>query len=333
MSDFDDLIRSVHARQQLAPQLKGLGLAFDLAQAFSTPQPVKDPTRALLGGWHNMLSDLSPTSALQKQLLAQQTAIQGLAGSLAPWLASSSNAGALSTSLMSSYAGLFGGFSTLEGMYRPQWHNPFRSLSDSLQTAIAAYTEQLGPDVTDADVEELDNVVASMSEVVAEHAGAEGILTDTDVERIVQALSSALNQKAEEVKGKHVLELIGLALGALALIIAVITEVHLTHLDKHQAEVHDAQNEQLVSIEEKVEDLSTALDERFSIRRFVTTAELNLRASPSMDAQILRLLPVGQELTATWPSNGWLLVSLFDSTDCSTHTGYVSEQHVTPKHE
>ena len=82
MSDFNDLIGSIHARQQLVQQLKGFGLAFDLAHAFSAPQLVKNPTRALLGGWHDMLSDLSPTSALQQQLLAQQTTIQGLALSL-----------------------------------------------------------------------------------------------------------------------------------------------------------------------------------------------------------------------------------------------------------
>lgn len=331
MSDFNDLVRSIQERQQLVPQLKGFGLAFDLAKAFAAPQLAKDPTAALLSGWRDMLSAMSPTAALQKELLAQQSAIQGLASSLAPWLATSSNAGAISTSFMSNYAGLFGGLSILEGSYRPERFNPFRSLSDSIQAALKSYTEHLGPNTTDTDVEELDDVVATMGQAIIENAQAEGVLTDIDVERIVRALSSTLGHKAEEAKGKNIRELVGLVLAALALIIAFFTEAHLLHMDQHQAEVHAAQNAQSASIEEKVDTIGRRLDERFPIRHFVTTTELHLRASPSLDAEILRLLPVDQELTAAWPSGGWLFVSLFDSSDCTTHTGYVREQYVSPK--
>lgn len=330
MSSLEDLIRQIQASQDLVPRLKGMGLAFDLANSIAKPSAIVPPALAFANRYDTILSSLYPLSDLNRQLTSYRDSVYDLGSSLAPWMRSSPNSGALASSIFSYYTGLFSGLSILQSQYSPERLDPFSELAGSLQRAIDKYTVHLGDDTADSDVEDLDTVLSSTAEPIIEQARNGVQLTEADVERIARRVAEKLTPVLLSKRGARIATLIVDACSILGFLVALYSQYRSETLSVQGAATDFAQDKQLQFIGGDVADIRPSVGEQLRISHFRTTTSVNLRSSPSLDASILLTVPTDQEVVAAWPSQGWLLVSYLDSASCIVYTGYVNEQYVTP---
>lgn len=330
MSDFDDLIRQIQGSQELVPRLKGMGLAFDLANSIATPSAIVPPALSFANRYDSILSSLHPLSDLNRQLTSYRDSVYAMGSSLAPWLRSSPNSGALASSILSSYTGLFSGLSILQSQYGPERLDPFGELAGSLQRAIDKYTAHLGVDTADSDVEDLDTVLSSTAAPIIEQARNGVQLTEADVERIALSVSEKLTPVLSTRRGARIATLIVDACTILGFLVAIYSQYRSETLSNEGAVIDLAHDKQLQFIGGIVADVRSAVGDQLRISHFRTTTSVHLRSSPSLDASVLLTVPTDQEVVAAWPSQGWLLVSYLDSASCIVYTGYVNEQYVTP---
>jgi hypothetical protein len=306
-SDFDKLMRQISARKEIVPQLKGLGLTFDIAASFAAPQHLYDPVRGLMGSWTDMVRGMSIAATLQDKLMSPS--ILGLANSLGPWMQSSANAHALSNSILNGQAALFGGLASLEAHF-DHVRNPFRTWSSSFHDALADYSKHLSGETTDDEIEELDKVMNAMGAIVATSAQGEALMDPNEVSQVGQELIKVLSQLLKQLTNPQVLTFIEKLLVVLAFALAVSTELHVIEIGEELHEVHeivdevrsDAKAQEQIldrfikTTESKLSVIHDTLDESIAIKRFQTNCSVHLRASPSIDGHDLGILESDQQV-------------------------------------